>query len=112
MALCKGLSDNGRYRIPGYEPDNCPIYLRLPVITRKKRERDMAVAVLKSNGISASTMYPSTIRDIEGIGKYLAAPEDGFDGARAVVDRLFTLPTHPYVKTGDIVKIVNCLKEL
>jgi len=111
-ALCKRLSDNGRYRIPGYDPDNCPIYLRLPVLARNKQERDMAFAILRRNGISASTMYPSTIRDIEGIEKYLADPEDDFDGARAVVDNLFTLPTHPYVKAGDIDKIVNCLKEI
>ena len=81
-------------------------------MARNKRERDLVVGVLKKNGISASIMYPSTIRQIEGIEKYLADPEDDFDGARTVVDRLFTLPTHPYVKTGDIDKIANCLKEL
>ncbi len=111
-ALCKGLLNDDRYGIPGHDPNNCPIYLRLPVLARNKLERDLAVATLKRNGISASVMYPSTIRQIEGIEKYLADPEDDFHGARVVVDRLFTLPTHPYVKAGDIDRILYCLKEI
>ncbi len=111
-ALCKMLSDDDRYSIPGYDPNSCPVYLRLPVLARNKLERDLAVAVLKKNGISASAMYPSTIRQIKGIEKYLADPENDFTGAQSVVIRLFTLPTHPYVGAADIDKIVNCLAKI
>ncbi|UCE67749.1 MAG: DegT/DnrJ/EryC1/StrS family aminotransferase [Candidatus Zixiibacteriota bacterium] len=111
-ALSSGLLNDDRYRIPGHDPNKYPIYLRLPVLARNKLERDLAVAALKRKGISASAMYPSTIRQIEGIEKYLAGLNDRFDGANAVVDRLFALPTHPYVKPGDIDRIINCLKEI
>jgi dTDP-4-amino-4,6-dideoxygalactose transaminase len=54
-------------------------------------------------------MYPSTIRGIEGIEKYLANPEDNFEGAETVAERLFTLPTHHYVKDIDVEKIIDCI---
>ena len=79
------------------------------VLSRNSRERDKIIAALKQAGIKSSAMYPSTIRRIEGIERYLANPEDDFEGAQTVVDQLFTLPTHHYVKKSDINKIIGCL---
>jgi perosamine synthetase len=104
------LADN-RYHIPGYGQNNPTIYLRLPVLARNRAERDRAILTLAKNGIKASAMYPSTIRHIPGIEKYLAVLDNDFDGAQTVVDQLFTLPTHPYVKHRDIDRIVECLLE-
>jgi len=108
-AICEGVLNDSRFRIPGYSPDRSPIYLRLPVLARNKHERDMTITSLKQAGIMSSAMYPSTIDQIDGIEKYLANPGDDFKGAQTVVDRLFTLPTHHYVKKSDIDKIIDCL---
>jgi len=107
--ICEQLSKDSRYRIPGYRQDDCPIYLRLPVLAGSGLERDKAIAALRKRGIKSSAMYPSTIRQIPGIEKYLASPVSDFSGAQAVIDRLFTLPTHHFVKESDISKIVDCL---
>ena len=110
-AICEGILADARFRIPGYSTDRFPIYLRIPVLARNSHERDKTIAALKKVGIKSSSMYPTTIRRIEGIERYLSNPEDDFEGAQAVVDRLFTLPTHHYVKDSDIKKIIDCLKE-
>ncbi len=108
-AICEGIFNDARFRIPGYSADRFPIYLRLPVLARNSHERDKTIATLRQTGIKSSAMYPSTIRRIEGIEKYLVNPEDDFEGAQTVVDQLFTLPTHHYVKKSDIDKIIDCL---
>jgi dTDP-4-amino-4,6-dideoxygalactose transaminase len=108
-AICRGISGDNRFRVPGYSEDRFPIYLRLPVLAENRHTRDKLIDALQRAGIKSSYMYPSTIRGIEGIEKYLANSEDKFEGAETVVERLFTLPTHHYVKDSDIEKIVNCL---
>jgi perosamine synthetase len=97
------------YKIPGYNSPDRPIYIRLPLLTSAAAMRDHIIDALRKQGIAASPMYPSTIRRIAGIDKYLAAPDDDFPGAQFVVDRLLTLPTHPYLTDRDILKIGSCL---
>ncbi len=103
------LSCDDRYKIPGYSENNNTIYVRLPVMARNRNERDKAIFRLSKYGIKASAMYPSTISQIPGIGRYLANQEFDFNGAQTVVDRLFTLPTHPYLTNRDVDKILECL---
>jgi len=108
--ICEAISGDNRYQVPGYRADNLPIYLRLPVLAESSRARDRLIDSLQQAGIKSSSMYPSIIRNIEGIDKYLAGREDDFEGAEAVVERLFTLPTHHYVKESDIERMIGCLK--
>jgi len=111
-AICRGISGDNRYQVPGYRTDSFPIYLRLPVLVENRQVRDRLVNLLQREGIKSSSMYPSTIRKIEGIEKYLASPEDNFQGAEAVVERLLTLPTHHYVKDSDIESMIGCLMRI
>ena len=111
-AICRGISGDNRYQVPGYRTDSFPIYLRLPVLVENRQVRDRLVNLLQREGIKSSSMYPSTIRKIEGIEKYLASPEDNFQGAEAVVERLLTLPTHHYVKDSDIECMIGCLMRI
>ncbi len=55
-------------------------------------------------------MYPTTVREVKNVESVLAADDADFPGARQVVDRLFTLPTHPYVTDADIRKMATCLR--
>lgn len=106
------LSKDGRFQIPGYSIDRRLFYLRVPILAPGKRERDRAIEALMQAGIKSSEMYPSTIREIEGIEKHLVNPDADLKGARVVVDRLFTLPTHSYVKDRDIEKIIDILRRI
>ena len=101
----------GSYQIPGLVATACPTYLRLPVLASDRVARDRLVRRLRNAGIVASTMYPSTIADIPALRPLLANPQESFPGAQRVVDCLFTLPTHPYLRDKDVAAIVSCLKE-
>jgi dTDP-4-amino-4,6-dideoxygalactose transaminase len=108
--VCERILQDTGFSIPGYSADKFPIYLRLPVLARNSGERDNVIAALNRAGVKSSAMYPSTIRRIKGIEKYLSNMDDDFEGAQAVVERLFTLPTHHFVKDRDVDKIMDCLK--
>lgn len=88
---------SGRISVPGYRENESPIYLRLPLLLRDRPSRDRAISELRKRGIQASTMYPSTIRRLPGVERYLTSEEDDYPGAEEVVSRLLTLPTHPYM---------------
>jgi len=110
--LTEGILKLERYKIPGYFDTRCPIYLRFPLLASNKSKRDEVIDSLRRIGISASSMYPSTIRQIPGIDKHLTSPESDFPGAQIVVDRLLALPTHSYISDKDIHKMISCLAEI
>lgn len=110
--LATALKDLPHLQIPGFSSDRCPAYLRLPVLLPDEETRTSVIGQLRSRGISASTMYPDSIDRIEGLGKDLVLDNTGFPGARKVVDRLVTLPTHPYVTETDIDIIIKLLSEI
>ena len=105
-------NEGDRFRIPGYCEPNIPAYRRLPVLCATKAIRDNAIRELQRNGISASSMYPSTVRQISGIEEHLASDEVDYPGAQTVVDRMLVLPTHPMLADSDIQKIIKCLRNI
>jgi perosamine synthetase len=107
--IARGILESGKYIIPGYDERLCPVYLRLPLLSKEKISRDRIIAALRKKGIVASTMYPSTIRQIPGIEHHLSSSESNFPGAQEAVDKLLTLPTHSYLSERDIRKTVSCL---
>jgi perosamine synthetase len=107
VRLCRALLASGKFQIPGSDREPLPVYLRLPLLARNKHERDLLISGLRARGIAAGLMYPATIRQIRGIEKYMATEAADFPGAQQVVDRLVTLPTHPYVGDKDIARIID-----
>lgn len=89
-------------RVPGFDSADFPSYLRLPVMMPDAATRAKAVKELRRRGLSASAMYPDSIDRIENLGERLVTDGGEFPGARQVVKRLVTLPTHPYVTDEDI----------
>ena len=110
--LAMGLIESTRFQIPGWAQDRKTIYLRLPVLCADAGQRNRAIQLLRKQGISASPMYPSSIRRIPGIEPYLADMADDFIGAESVVNRLLTLPTHPYLTAAHVKNILSCLNKL
>ncbi|MFZ5979895.1 MAG: DegT/DnrJ/EryC1/StrS family aminotransferase [Candidatus Zixiibacteriota bacterium] len=107
--LAEAISKDGRYIIPGYTTDSCPVYLRLPVLAENKSVRDKLIQKLIDNGIKASTMYPDLICRIPEIEPHLVTDDDLYPGATQVVEKLLTLPTHYYMRPRDIETVINCL---
>jgi dTDP-4-amino-4,6-dideoxygalactose transaminase len=112
QSIARDLLDSGNYMIPGYDKNDCPAYIRLPVLCPNKDRRENAIAELKKLGINSTAMYPSSIDQIPGIDKFLSGGRDDYPGARRVADCLLTLPTHPFLKKAHIKKIISVLNEL
>ncbi|HBC46543.1 MAG TPA: hypothetical protein DEO84_08275 [candidate division Zixibacteria bacterium] len=110
--LARAIAQSKKLTVIGWHPEFINNYLRLPVLCSDGVSRNKAIEQLRKNGISASAMYPSTIRNITNIEHYLAEPSGRFEGAEQVVNRLLTLPTHPNLKPTDILKMISCLNEL
>jgi dTDP-4-amino-4,6-dideoxygalactose transaminase len=98
------LSENNLLRIPSPNPDGHSVYLRYPIIFKNKKAREQVYKLLNQNGLGVSTSYPTPLNQINLFRKYLDN-EGEFPGAQFVADRILTLPTHPYVRMGDIQKI-------
>jgi perosamine synthetase len=112
IKIGRALLNNGNYSIPGYAENNCPAYIRLPVICPDRGWRNSAIEKLRKVGISATAMYPSGIHQIPGIQPHLGGIRDDYPGTRIVVDRLLTIPTHPYLKESHIDIIISTLVEI
>lgn len=65
-------------------------YVRFPVVAASAGLRDAAVGALADRGIGAAPLYGWP--EIDG---------DAYPAARTLQERLFTLPTHPYVSATD-----------
>jgi perosamine synthetase len=110
--LAEGILALNRYRIPGFDDNTCPAYIRMPLLCRDSATRDRAVALLRKKGIGATVMYPSTILQIRGINRYLVSDGRRFAGADKIASCLLTLPTHQYLRGNDILKIIQTLSSV
>lgn len=99
-----------QFKVPGWHDIKTPAYLRLPVLAPNREARERAITELRRRRIVATRMYPSTLRQIPGIENHLATLDSDFPGAQLLVDRLFTLPTHPYLADQDFDNIIAGLK--
>jgi perosamine synthetase len=87
-----------------------PVYLRFPILARDGVHRSKLLKGLWRAGIGASTSYPTSIGDIPGIVRHIARDQHPCPGAIEVASRIITLPTHPYVTSGDIDRMVEIVR--
>ncbi len=104
--------ESGDFKVPGWLAEHCPPYLRLPVLAPTQAFRDRAISSLRRRGIAATRMYPSSMKEIPGIGPHLVNGGAEFPRAQSLVERLFTLPTHPLLTDADIESIAVSLREV
>jgi dTDP-4-amino-4,6-dideoxygalactose transaminase len=86
--------------------DGTPGYLRLPALLRDKA--DPAIASLLQHGVARG--YPAPLSDLPVFGRRTVAVPENTPGARALADRLITLPTHALVREGDLAAIEAWLR--
>ena len=84
------------------------IYLRLPVMVRDRETKEAICRQSREVGAGLSPSYPATIQEIPELAGRLVSRECA--GAREVVDRLVTLPTHQFVTEVDRLKIGRILE--
>jgi len=95
-----GLNFEGKATVP---------FLRLPVITRNKEERDLTYAVSRENGTGFSKMYPAPVHEIEEIRELFHGKT--FPVAGAVAGRVLTVPTHEFLTEKDRERILHVFQE-
>jgi dTDP-4-amino-4,6-dideoxygalactose transaminase len=83
-------------------------YLRLPMMADSRAERDRLLRESERRGLGFSRAYPTAISDIPELRPFLDCR--GYPAAQRVADRIFTVPTHPYVTEKDRRAIADCLR--
>ncbi len=78
---------------PVVNPD--AVYLRLPILVRNLAVKQAVLRESVRQGLGLSQAYPGTIAQIPELDGHVA--REGEEGAKELVARLVTLPTHRYV---------------
>jgi dTDP-4-amino-4,6-dideoxygalactose transaminase len=86
-----------------------PAYLRFPVLARNGVTRRALLEALKTRNLGVSPAYPSTLAEIAALAPSVEPAPGRLTGARAVAERLLTLPTHPFVRDSDVARICEVL---
>ena len=110
--LRSALTGSERFLIPHPLPESQGIYTRFPIVAADEATKRVAVRRLRESGIGASSFYPSAVCDIPGIGQFMARPEFHCPKAEDLSRRLFTVPTHPYVRMEDLETVVRIMGRL
>ena len=108
--LMKGLEGTPRLLLPTTKDKTSPVYLRFPVRILDEKCRDRCIAELNRFGISASPSYPGAINDIPEVRIGLSEEESRLPGGGTLARQIVTLPTHQYVRRGDLSRIVEIVR--
>jgi perosamine synthetase len=111
-ALANKINMLEGYLVPGWRENAEIPFIRLPILAPNSAVRDKVIGKLRHKGIAASRMYPTAINNILSIRELIVNAEDKFPGAEYIAERLFTLPTHSYLKHRDIETVFKCLAEI
>ena len=110
-ALLDGLRGAPGIRTITLKPGAMPAYLRLPVLLGNATERQAAIAALTADGIGATASYPESLADVPELRPYLVNPTARMAGGRFIAQRIVTLPTHPFVSSADIARVIATLRK-
>jgi dTDP-4-amino-4,6-dideoxygalactose transaminase len=91
--------------LPEVSNDERNVLLRFPVIFKEARARDNALSQLTKNGLGASGSYPVPLNELEGASACIANRHSAFPNAKAISERILTLPLHSCVTEKDLESI-------
>ncbi|MFO0773256.1 MAG: DegT/DnrJ/EryC1/StrS family aminotransferase [Nitrospiraceae bacterium] len=86
------------------------IGLRLPVLLKDRAMKQALLRIGSERGLGISQAYPGTIPDVKELQGRVSGVADA--GARAVVERMVTLPTHRYVTRAQRLAIAESIGQL
>ena len=84
--------------------------LRMPLLMRNSKERDVCIDKLRKCGISATPMYGRALPAIEGVGADIDI--SSFPVANDIAARLVTLPVHAGMRARDFQAIKKILESV
>lgn len=76
-----------------------------------RKTRDTLQSKLKANGIPSMVYYPKPMHKQEAFNQYTYS-DDSFSNAMKLCDTVLSLPIHPYIEDGDIMKVVSVISQL
>ncbi|HFD32707.1 MAG TPA: aminotransferase DegT [Gammaproteobacteria bacterium] len=79
--------------------------IRLPVLARSKKERDVLCSRSERHGLGVMATYPTPINEIPEIAGEFSGRK--FPNAQKLADCLMTLPVHEYMTEKDRLKILH-----
>jgi dTDP-4-amino-4,6-dideoxygalactose transaminase len=97
QVLADRYSDNGRR----------PNFLRYPLRLRDRRIWHRLLRLGESTGLGIMLTYPGSIDEIKELRGHFRGQD--FPGARHLARHLLSLPVHPLLSNGDILKIKSAL---
>jgi perosamine synthetase len=106
------FSESASFNLPKIPEGSQPIYLRFPIIFRKKHLREYVFNVLTKYRLGANKNFPHPLNEINGFKPFLVNGKSEFPGAKHLTKALLTLPTHPMVERRDLEKIIQIMSEL
>lgn len=96
------LSEAGISTAPYIEPHNTSVYAQYTI---KVNDREVIQEKLKLQGIPTAVHYPIPLNKQPAVADHSVSLPFGDE----VAGRVMSLPMHPYLASGDQVKIVECL---
>lgn len=74
-------------------------WLRFPVVLQRTA-KGVVIGYVAKSGVTGG--YPKSLGDLGGFGARRLNPEEAFQGARLLADRLVTIPTHRFVRGANV----------
>lgn len=96
--------------LPRIVPGSMPIFNHLPVVFKDPSRLNLVEKMLWKSGIDTARMYQHPIHQIYDLG-YVSNP-DPFPNSTFVAERLLTLPSHPYMTTADVERIITVFRKV
>lgn len=87
--------------------DNASL-LRFPLLMKSKTQKESVLSELKSKGLGATEMYPTTLNLFKDTKKYFYGTYQ-YKNAQSFSERILTLPLHEFLTENDVDKIKSTL---
>ena len=108
--ITKALHDVDGLSIISPLPESDPIYHRVPIVFRDRVTRDNAHRVLLQRGIRSGKVYERSIREWGSIDYEVS--KSSFQVADDIRARLLTLPSHQFITSREMHRMVATITEL
>jgi dTDP-4-amino-4,6-dideoxygalactose transaminase len=107
--LFEALREVPTVSVPQAEADSEPACLRFPVLMSDRRSRDAVVHSLNAAGIGATGSYPASLATVPELRPLIVGDTAALTAGQSVAERIVTLPTHPFVRTQDLSRMVSAI---
>jgi perosamine synthetase len=84
-------------------------FIRYPVIVSNRGNKNAILATSSRLGLGIADVYPGTVEGIDELNSFIVSRNS--IKAQTIVERMITLPVHPYVTEEDMENIAELIRE-